>query len=119
MLKSYGASMIRDLALAIVGAGMVFLCSGCDTKQANQGITDRVRSEAAKILNTDPEKIDVTKPLKEYGADDLAVTEIIMAVEEAFNISVPDDAVLDDGRNVGKLTVAKLADVVRTTLEPK
>jgi acyl carrier protein len=116
-----GAQMIRNLALVMVGTGTVcvFLSSGCGTKPANQGIVDRVRSEVAKILNTDPGRIDVTKPLKEYGADDLDVVEIIIAVEEAFDISIPDDAVFEDGEHVGKLTVTKLADAVRSHLKSK
>ena len=112
-------TILRNRELVMVGTGMLclLLCSGCSTEPANRDVVDRVRSEAAKILKIDAGQIDVTKPLTECGADDLDVVELIIAVEEAFNISIPDDAVFEDGHHVGKLTVTKLADVVRARLK--
>jgi acyl carrier protein len=72
-----------------------------------------VRSEVATILKKDSAQIDVAKPLVAQGADELDIVEIVMAVEEAFKVQIPDSAV---GENVGEvsktLTVQKLAEIV-------
>ena len=70
---------------------------------------DRVRLEVATILKKDTAQIDVTKPLVAQGADELDIVEIVMAVEEAFNVEIPDSAI---GENVNEATVTKLAEIV-------
>jgi acyl carrier protein len=91
---------------------LLLFWSGCGSQPSQQTV-DRVRSEVAEILGKDAAQIDVAKPLVEQGADDLDIVEMVMAVEEAFNVEIPDSAI--DG-NVGEvsktLTVQKLAKIV-------
>ena len=91
---------------------LLLLCGGCGSQPAQQTV-DRVRSEVATILKKDSAQIDVTKPLAAQGADELDIVEIVMAVEEAFKVEIPDSAI---GENVGEvtktLTVQKIAEIV-------
>ena len=91
---------------------VILLCGGCGSQSA-QSTVDRVRSEVATILMKDSSQIDVTRPLVAQGADELDIVEIVMAVEEAFGVEIPDSAI---GENVGEvsktLTVQKLAEIV-------
>jgi acyl carrier protein len=86
---------------------------GSGTNAATTGVVDKVRSEVAKILKKEPSQIDVTKPLVALGADELDLVEIVMAVEEAFKIEIPDSVIGEKPNDVSKtLTVLKLAEIV-------
>ena len=90
----------------------LLFCGGCGSQPAQQPI-DRVCSEVATILKKDSSQIDVTKPLVSQGADELDIVEIVMAVEEAFKVEIPDSAIGDNTGEVSKtLTVQKLAEIV-------
>ncbi len=93
--------------------------SGCvRSRPAEQTTAEQVRALAAKVLNKDPRQIDVTTPLATMGADELDVVELVMEVEDAFNVDIPDAALGDDVRDVTKtLTVEKLAEIVSKQLE--
>jgi acyl carrier protein len=72
-----------------------------------------VRSEVATILKKDPARIDIAKPLVAQGADELDIVEIVMAIEEAFEVEIPDSAIGESIGDVSKtLTVQKLAEIV-------
>ena len=80
-----------------------------------------MRSEVDTILKKDSAQIDVARPLVAQGADELDVVEIVMAVEEAFKVEIPDSAIGETvrspaGYDVGELsktlTVQKLAEIV-------
>ncbi len=91
---------------------VLLVCAGCGSRPTQQTV-DRVRSEVATILKKNSTQIDVAKPLVAQGADELDIVEIVMAVEEAFKVDIPDSAI---GENVGEasktLTVQKLAEIV-------
>ena len=81
---------------------------------------ERVRSEVATILKKDLIQIDVAKPLVAQGADELEIVEIVMAVEEAFKVEIPDSAISEIIEEVSKtLTVQKLAEIVSTQQKTK
>ncbi len=64
-------------------------------------LSDRIQSIVADQLGVEP--ADVTKDasiLDDLGADSLDVVELVMTLEEAFNIEVPDDAV-EEMRTIG------------------
>ena len=64
-------------------------------------LSDRIHSIVAEQLGV--ERADVTKDasiLDDLGADSLDVVELVMILEEAFNIEVPDDAV-EEMRTIG------------------
>ena len=55
-------------------------------------VLDTVRQFVVEQLAIDPELVDVDYNLmKDLEADSLDAVEIIMAVEEAFNIGIPDE----------------------------
>lgn len=55
-------------------------------------VLDTVRQFVVEQLAVDPELVDVDSNLmKDLEADSLDAVEIIMAVEEAFNIGIPDE----------------------------
>ncbi len=90
----------------------LLLFAGCGSQPAQQTI-ERVRSEVGAILKKDSAEIDVSKPLAAQGADELDIVEIVMAVEEAFKVEIPDSAIGKDVKEVSKtLTVQKLAEIV-------
>jgi len=52
----------------------------------------KVKEMIANQLNLDIEKVtDDSKLVADLGADSLDMIEMLMALEEEFNISVPDD----------------------------
>ncbi|MEM7411392.1 MAG: phosphopantetheine-binding protein [Myxococcota bacterium] len=57
---------------------------------------DRALAQVIEIisvqLDTPTTAIDPDAPLRSYGADDLDVVELVMAVEEHFEVTIPDDA---------------------------
>jgi acyl carrier protein len=102
-----GFSLVLLLCLFLSGCG--------DSKQKQQGLSavDRVRSEVASILGKKADEIDISKPLVAQGADELDIVEIVMAVEEAFKVEIPDSVIGEKIGEVSKtLTVEKLAEVV-------
>lgn len=53
---------------------------------------DKIIEILANQLDVDPEMIDGnTKIMEDLGADSLDVVEMLMAMEEAFGFSVPDE----------------------------
>lgn len=65
---------------------------------------DKVKDIVVKLLNVDKGKITPeSKFIDDLGADSLDAVEIVMMVEEEFNIEIPDDA---DGfiKTVGDIT---------------
>ena len=110
------------VTVATVAAGVVIclFLSGCGdstqsqrAKQQGPSVVDGVRSEVATILKKKANEIDVSKPLVAQGADELDIVEIVMAVEEAFKVEIPDSVIGEKIGEVSKtLTVEKLAEVV-------
>ncbi len=66
-------------------------------------LSDRIRSMVAEQLGVEP--AEVTKDASifdDLGADSLDVVELVMLLEEAFDIEVPDDAV-EEMRTIGDI----------------
>ncbi len=64
-------------------------------------LSDRIQSIVAEQLGV--ERADVTKDasiLDDLGADSLDVVELVMTLEEVFDIEVPDD-VVEEMRTIG------------------
>jgi acyl carrier protein len=110
-LRPKTGSWFPFLALTLLLSSLIFCC-GCGSGPTKQTL-ERVRSEVATILKKDAAKIDVERPLVAQGADDLDIVEIVMALEEAFGVEIPDSAL---GENVSEatktLTVQELAQIV-------
>jgi acyl carrier protein len=92
---------------------LLFTGCGRNPQSSQQQVVEKVRAEVATILKKDAAKIDVAKSLVEQGADELDIVEIVMAVEEAFKVEIPDSAIGETTGEVSKtLTVEKLAEIV-------
>lgn len=99
------SSLVLALVVAFVG------CSPSATAQPE--LIEKIRQEVAKSLKKDVSQIDVRKPLGDQGVDELDIVEIVVAVEKAFKIEIPDSAVGEKPGEIAKtLTVQKLADIV-------
>ena len=78
-------------------------------------ILSGIRNIVAKQLNLDASAIDVNVPLskQKVAADELDVIEIIMSVEETFDIEIKDEEVSNpEGHLKDDLSVRKLVDLV-------
>lgn len=54
---------------------------------------EKVQEIIAETLSLDPDEVTMDKSFKDdLGADSLDSVEIIMKLEDAFNIEIPDDA---------------------------
>ena len=72
---------------------------------------DKVKDILSKQLRIDIDTIDDnTNIMDDLGADSLDVVEVLMAIEEHFGISVPDEDV------TGLKTVHDIADYVESKL---
>ena len=77
-----------------------------------------VRKIVADVLNRDVGAIDVAKPLGTYGANNLDCVEIVMEIEDAFQVVIPDEELNREAGGTGTeayatgLTVEKLAAIV-------
>ncbi len=66
-------------------------------------LSDRIQSIVTEQLGV--ESSEVTKDasiLDDLGADSLDVVELVMTIEEAFDIEIPDDAV-EEMRPIGDI----------------
>ena len=53
---------------------------------------EKLKKVIADVLNVDPEEIEMeTKFIDDIGADSLDVFQIIMGIEEEFDIEIPAD----------------------------
>ena len=57
-------------------------------------MVDKIKEILAKQLGIEADAVeDESNIMKDLGADSLDVVELLMAIEEAFGVSVPDDDV--------------------------
>ncbi len=66
-------------------------------------LSERIQSIVTEQLGVEP--AEVTKDasiLDDLGADSLDVVELVMTLEEVFNIEVPDD-VVEEMRTIGDI----------------
>lgn len=72
---------------------------------------DKVREMLANQLNIEVDKIDEnSRVIEDLGADSLDMIEMLMALEEEFGITVPDDKA-DSLKTVGD--IVKYIDSVK------
>jgi len=108
MKKKLLAGVLCLSLLAFIATG-----SACRKHTRREDLVARVRLQAAQVLNKDVNEIEIAEPLVDQGADDLAIVEIVMALEDSFNIEVSDSSVGDKIEETCKtLTVEQLAEIV-------
>lgn len=52
----------------------------------------RVRERVADALDVDESLVTLSTVLAEFGADSLDMVELVMELEEEFDVIIPDDA---------------------------
>ncbi len=86
--------------------------------QSSDSTIDRVCRITAELLNVDASSVTAATSLDELGADELDFVELVMEIEEEFDISISDEAIENvtgtDNWQVGmkKVTMEKLAAIV-------
>ncbi|HVW06046.1 MAG TPA: acyl carrier protein [Vicinamibacterales bacterium] len=53
---------------------------------------ERVKAMAAAHFGVDPARVDVDQPIATLGADSLGYLEFLFALEDAFSITIDQDA---------------------------
>ncbi len=72
----------------------------------------------ADILGVQVTELEAATSLSDLGADELDIVEVVMALEEHFEVQVPDEAITGSTDNTtkqvaaGDLTMSNLADIV-------
>ncbi len=86
-----------------------------------QGVRSEIRRLAAAILEMPAEKLDTATPLlsKTIGADELDLAEIVMEIEDTFDLTIPDDELGKGLKPMELLTVDDLASYVSAKLKSK
>lgn len=83
----------------------------------NDEILDRVCAIIAVQLDVEESRLTPDNRLVgDLGADDLDFVELVMELEEAFDITIPDDAVPIDGPAMKRVTVQTLVQAVTREL---
>lgn len=73
---------------------------------------EKLRKVIAGVLNVDPKEITLeTTFLEDLGADSLDVYQIIMKIEEAFEIEIPPE----QAENI--VTVGEAVDLIKNSRE--
>jgi len=88
---------------------------GKAVRSVDAKLLERVRKIAADILRVKPRDIAVDVPLsnQKFRADDLDMVEIVMALEEAYKMEIPDNELGRDSKEVmSTMSVRKLAEIV-------
>merc|ERR1719162_1068643 len=72
---------------------------------------DKIADVVAEQLGVDKEKVIPTATLSELGADSLDIVETVMALEEAFDVELPDT------ETTKMKNVQDVADLIETKLK--
>ena len=73
---------------------------------------DKVKKLLAEQLNIDAEKItESSKVIEDLGADSLDVVEMLMTLEDEFNVTVSDE------ESVGLKTVGDIVKLIESKLK--
>jgi acyl carrier protein len=70
---------------------------------AAETVAERVKKIVVEHLKVDARRVTPAASFKQLGADDLDVTELVMAIEESFNLAISDET-KKKFRTVGDLT---------------
>jgi acyl carrier protein len=78
----------------------------------NQELFDRFVKSVVSILFVEPDKVTMDASfIEDLGADSLAMVELVMVLEEEFNIEVPESDLGDI------ITVAKAYELVLSKIK--
>jgi acyl carrier protein len=101
------------LWIGVLACGLAI--AGCKSEAApaaaaGGSTVDQVCDVAAKLFHIDRSEVRPTSSLAELDRDDLDCVELILELEDRFNVSI-DDAVYESASN-DEITMSKLAAAV-------
>jgi acyl carrier protein len=82
----------------------------------NRPTFDAISSVLVDKFNVDPAKVDPETTLEQLGLDSLALMEFVFAVEDRFDVRIPEDKL--DPRQAG-VTLQHLAELLDEALAAK
>jgi acyl carrier protein len=83
-------------------------------------VADQIKIELGKILHKSPSAFDTRKPLMTQGLNDLQLVELVLAMERAFQVKVPDGQLgAQTGEGSSTLTIDQLADAIAGQMKSK
>lgn len=120
--KNLDAAMRSVVSCLVAGAIGI---AGCDASSrpmspaiSNEDVTEQVITIVAKQMAVDRSSVNPGTSLGDLNADELDFVELVMELEDHFQISIPDDAFAGATRNENwqegkkKVTIASLVEVV-------
>jgi acyl carrier protein len=108
-----------SVVLLLAGCGTANVVPNTPATAAADSVEDRVCNVAAELLGVDRARLSGETSLADLGADDLDCVELVMELEDTFNISIPDDRAEklfesgDWSKGSKNVTMSKLAALVR------
>lgn len=109
---------------AIASIALTFLLATSGATLAAGGLPSdsqllaAVRTIIAEQLGKWPAEIDSTRSLYKLGADEMDVVQIVLALEQKYQIKLPDAAVGASQKPMGRsLNARRLADAVMAQLK--
>lgn len=82
----------------------------------NRPTFDAIASVLVDKFNVDPEKIHPETTLEQLGLDSLALMEFVFAVEDRFDVRIPEDKL--DPRQAG-VTLLQLSQLLEEAIAAK
>jgi len=83
-------------------------------------VADQIKVELGRIAHKQPKDFDSHKPLIGQGLNDLQIVELVLAVERAFQVKVPDKRIdSKDADGSSLLTIDELADAITAEMKSK
>jgi len=117
-----------SLRMWVVFVALAFSVPGCGPRTSARHVgpaasdsaatIDQVCGIAAEVMGVDRSRIDADTSLGDLGADDLDFVELVMELEEHFDVFIPDETAqkmmgTDDWQQGMKnVTMSKLADLI-------
>ena len=92
------------------------LLRAMDPAQRRQTLTDKLQSEAARVLRLPPAELDVTRPLNQFGLDSLMALELKNRMQSQWGITVPLVSILSGPSVAGLVSI--LETLVDAAEEP-
>jgi acyl carrier protein len=108
-MKSFFVALVPMMVLGLLAGA----APAGDAPIPLNEIVIRVRAQVAGVLNKRPTDVAMGRALAAQGADELDIVEIIMALEEEFHVTIPDDAVEEHGGQWNTLNVQRLAQIIQ------
>lgn len=109
MFKMRAALLVKTLLVLSLLAPLLHAGCGRAASPEYKQIVERISVIVGRQLDLNINEVNIDVPLSKQkkAADELDVVEIIMNVEDAFNIEINDEEVSRD------VSVKKLADIVQ------